>query len=187
MLLCHDGNIADPSIYLDAFAALVEEGRLRTFGISTNSLAVLQRFNARGDCSVVEVDYSLVNLQAEAELLPYCQEHGIAVLVRGPLAKGLLSGRYTKESVFTDEVRQSFNAGEEQRAKFETQLAHIERLAEVVEPGEAMVEKALQYVISHPAAPVAIPGAKSAAQARANAAAGTQLLSADEIERLQKI
>ena len=88
VLLCHDGNIADPSIYLDAFAALVEEGRLRAFGISTDSLEVLQRFNARGDCSVVEIDYSLVNLQAEAELLPYCQEHGIAVLVRGRWPRG---------------------------------------------------------------------------------------------------
>ena len=107
--------------------------------------------------------------------------------MRGPLAKGLLSGRYTKESVFTDEIRQSFNAGEEQRAKFEAQLAQVERLAEIAAPREAMVEKALQYVISHPAAPVAIPGAKSAAQARANAAAGAQLLPADEIERLRGI
>ncbi len=184
VLLCHEGNIADPSIYLDAFAALVEEGRLRAFGISTDSLAVLQRFNARGDCSVVEIDYSLVNRRAEAELLPYCQEHGIAVLVRGPLAKGLLSGRYTRESIFTDEVRQPLNAGEPQRAKFEAQLAHVKRLAEIVAPGEAMVEKALQYVISHPAAPVAIPGAKSAAQARANAAAGAQLLPAAELKKL---
>ena len=172
---------------LDAFAALVEEGRLRAFGISTDSLEVLQRFNARGDCSVVQIDYSLVNLQAEAELLPYCQEHGIAVLVRGPLAKGLLSGRYTKESVFTDEVRQSLNAGEPQRAKFEAQLAQVERLAEIAAPGEAMVEKALQYVISIQPRQWAIPGAKSAAQARANAAAGAQLLPADEIERLRGI
>ena len=88
VLLCHEGNIADPSIYLDAFAALVEEGRLRAFGISTDSLEVLQRFNARGDCSVVQIDYSLVNLQAEAELLPYCQEHGIAVLVRRAAGQG---------------------------------------------------------------------------------------------------
>ena len=187
VLLCHEGNIADPSIYLDAFAALVEEGRLRAFGVSTDSLEVLQRFNARGDCSVVEVDYSLVNLQPEAEFLPYCQEQGIAVLVRGPLAKGLLSGRYTKASVFTDEVRQPFNAGAPQRPEFEAKLAQVERLAEVAAPGEAMVEKALQYVISHPAAPVAIPGAKSAAQARANAAAGARLLPADELERLRGV
>lgn len=187
VLLCHEGHIADPSIYLDAFAALVEEGRLRAFGISTDSLAVLQRFNARGGCSVVEVDYSLVNRQPEAEFLPYCQEQGIAVLVRGPLAKGLLSGHYTKESVFTDEVRQPFNVGAAQRPEFEAKLAQVERLAEVVAPGAALVEKALQYVISHPAAPVAIPGAKSAAQARANAAAGAQLLPAAELERLRGV
>ena len=50
-----------------------------------------------------------------------------------------------------------------------------------------MVGKALQYIISHPAAPVAIPGAKSAAQARANAAAGARLLSADEMKRLREV
>ena len=187
VLLCHEGDIADPSIYLDAFAALVEEGRLRAFGVSTDSLEVLQRFNARGDCSVVEVDYSLVNRQPEAEFLPYCQEQGIAVLARGPLAKGLLSGRYAKESVFTDEVRQPFNAGAAQRAEFEAKLAQVERLAEIAAPGQAMVAQALQYVISHPAVPVAIPGAKSPAQARANAAAGARLLPGDEMERLQRV
>lgn len=44
-------------------------------------------------------------------VLMYCEEHGIAVLVRGPLAQGLLSGGYTKQSVFTDSVREGWNVG----------------------------------------------------------------------------
>ena len=99
-------------MYLEAFAVLVEEGRLRAYGISTNSLEVLKTFNREGKCSVVQVDYSLLNRQPEEALLPYCQEHGIAVMVRGPLAKGLLSGRYYRSSVFSDDVRSSFNEGE---------------------------------------------------------------------------
>ena len=185
VLLCHEGNIEDPSVYLEAFETLKEEGRLRVYGISTNSLEVLQRFNADGNCGVVEVDYSLANRQPEEALLPYCRENGIGVLVRGPLAKGLLSGKYSADSVFGDEVRQSFNKGGEQRASFERTLAQVEKLKQVASPGAEMVEKALRYVISHPAAPVAIPGAKSPEQAAMNATAGGATLADGELEKLR--
>ena len=96
---------------------MVEEGRLRYYGISTNSLEVLKKFNRHGTCSVVQVDYSLLNRQPEEEFLPYCEQEGIAVMVRGPLAKGLLSGRYDLDSVFADDVRAGFNRGEAGRAR----------------------------------------------------------------------
>ena len=185
VLLCHEGDIEDPSVYLEAFEALVQEGRLRYYGISTNSLKALKNFNRHGTCAVVQVDYSLLNRQAEDELLPYCEREGIAVMVRGPLAKGLLSGRYGLDAVFEDEIRDSFNEGGGDRAKFEAHVAQVERLKEVVDPGMAMVEKSLQYVFSHSARPVVIPGAKSAAQARANAAAGKVELAAVERAALQ--
>ena len=185
VLLCHEGDIEDPSVYLEAFEVLVQEGRLRRYGVSTNSLDVLKRFNADGTCAVVEVDYSLVNRQPEEAFLPYCQEHGIGVLVRGPLGMGLLSGRYGADSVFADEVRAPFNAGGARRAEFEAKLATVEKLKGVAEPGDDMVRAALQYVISHPAAPVAIPGAKSPRQAAANAAAGAAALAGDALERLR--
>ena len=90
VLLCHEGDLEDPTVYLEGFAALVAEGRLRYYGISTNSLEVLKNFNRDGNCAVVQVDYSLLNRQAEEAFLPYCEQEGIAVMVRGPLAKGLL-------------------------------------------------------------------------------------------------
>ena len=60
----------------------------------------------------------------------------------------------------------------------------VDRLRELIEPDD-MVRTSLQYVISHATLPVAIPGAKSAEQAAANAAAGDDELSAAELERLQ--
>ena len=53
VLLCHEGDIDDPSVYLEGFESLKGEGRLRHYGISTDSLEVLQRFNRDGNCSVV--------------------------------------------------------------------------------------------------------------------------------------
>jgi myo-inositol catabolism protein IolS len=107
VVLCHEGNLKDPAIYLEGFESLKQDGYLRAYGISTDDLDVLMRFNINGTCSVVEVDYSLLNRKPEAGLLPYCQEHGIGVLIRGPLRKGLLSGKYGAASTFTDSVRTS--------------------------------------------------------------------------------
>ena len=135
VLLCHEGDLEDPTVYLEGFAALVAEGRLRYYGISTNSLEVLKNFNRDGNCAVVQVDYSLLNRQAEEAFLPYCEQEGIAVMVRGPLAKGLLSGRYDLDSVFADDVRAGFNRDQGQRAAYEAQVAQVAKLSEVVAPG----------------------------------------------------
>ena len=184
VMLCHEGNIEDPSIYLEAFEVLKERGRIRAYGISTDSIDVLKRFNANGTCSVVQLNYSLLNRRAESEVLPYCLEHGIAVMIRGPLAQGLLSGRYTADSVFTDTVRSRWHEEDAARKRFRAQIAQVQKLKQRLEPGEEMVTAALRFTISHPANPVSIPGPKSPEQAAMNAAAGDRTLSSDETSEL---
>ena len=157
---------------------------VREYGISTDSIDVLKRFNANGTCSVVQVNYSLLNRRAESEVLPYCAEHGIGVMIRGPLAQGLLSGRYTADSVFTDAVRAKWHTDEAQQAKFKANVASVEKLKQVLEPGEDMVTAALRFTTSPAANPVSIPGPKSPQQATMNAAAGDRTLSTEEIEEL---
>ena len=185
VVLCHEGGSKDPSIYLEAFEQLKTEGKVRHYGISTNELDVLKRFNANGRCSVVEVDYSLINRRPESEFFPYCQEQGIAVLIRGPLGKGLLSGKYDLNSAFDDTIRVGWNQGAHARTQLEDGLAVVEKLKSIVQPGEEMVTTALRYTISHPVAPVAIPGAKSADQVAINARAGERLLTTEEMARIR--
>lgn len=182
--LCHEANLDDPTVYLEAFEQLMAEGSIRAYGISTNSLAVLQRFNRNGTCGVVQVDYSLLNRAPEVDLLPYCQEHNIGVMVRGPLAKGVLSGRYDRYAVFTDTVREGWNAEGPAREQYLAQVAQVDKLKAHVQPGKPMATAALHYVISHPAVSTAIPGAKSPEQARANAEAGERTLSEAERRHL---
>jgi aryl-alcohol dehydrogenase-like predicted oxidoreductase len=184
VVLCHEGNIEDPSVYLEGFEVLKERGRIRAYGISTNDLEVLKRFNVDDTCDVVEVDYSLIRRDPEEVLLPYCEAHDIAVLVRGPLRRGLLSGKYDTETVFTDAVRATWNVGQPRRDELERAIAQVDKLRQVLEPGNEMVTAALRYVVSHPASPVAIPGAKSPEQARMNAAAGERALTVSEINDL---
>ena len=187
VMLCHEGEIEDPSVYIEGFEILIKEGRIRAYGISTNNLDVLKRFHEMGNCSVVQVDYSLMNRKAEAEFLPYCLENNIGVMVRGPLAKGLLSGRYDKTTKFTDSIRTAWHEDAKAQAKFEADIERVEQLKAFAKPGEEMVQMALRYVISHPAVSVVIPGAKSAEQAKTNASAGNEILSDDLITKLKAL
>lgn len=187
IMLCHEGKLSDPhltEVYLEGFEMLKEQGLIRTYGISTDRLEVLKRFNERGTCQVVEVDYSLLNREPDKAFFPYCAENNIAVLVRGPLHKGLLSGKYSAGTVFTDTVRREWYESDRTRQKLHRKLAKVEQLKTILSPGEDMVTAALQFVISNNIQPVAIAGAKSPLQAAINAAAGNQLMTPAERERL---
>ena len=181
VLLCHQSKIEDPSIFIEAFLQLREAGLVRACGISTNSLDVVKAFHAGGVCDVVEAEYSLLNPKAGRELLPYCREHNIAVLARGPLAKGLLSGKYDSETVFDDEIRQKWQQrGVPGDSPFLRQCRKLERLQASIPDNRALLEFSLRFAFSHDADPVVIPGAKSAAQAAMNAGAGNRTLDAAE-------
>ncbi|MEO0771142.1 MAG: aldo/keto reductase, partial [Cyanobacteria bacterium J06649_4] len=180
VMLCHEGKLCDPQLadtYLEGFELLKQQGLIGTYGISTDRLEALKLFNAGGTCQVVEVDYSLLSRNPDKEFLPYCQAHNIAVLVRGPLHKGLLSGKYSAETTFTDTVRSEWYKSDRAKEKLARKLAKVEHLKATLAPGEAMVTAALGFVASHPIAPVAIAGAKSPEQVAINASAGSTLLS----------
>lgn len=180
---CHIANLEDPSVFLEAFETLKKAGKIRAYGISTDSVEVLKRFNQLGTCATCQLDYSMLNRHAEAELLPYCQEHQIGTIIRGPLAKGLLSGKFTAESRFDDEVRSSWN--DERRDWFLERVQTVEKLRFLEKEGRTMAQAALQYVLAHQAVSVAIPGAKSPAQVEANAKAADGALTAEELERVR--
>jgi len=186
-VLCHDGMIDDPTIFLEGFEVLKEEGRIRSYGISTDSLSVLKKFNVHNTCSVVQINYSLLNRAAESQLLPYCEEHGIAVMIRGPLGMGLLSGRYSKETVFTDDIRGPWHESDNQIKQLEDKLAIVEKLKTRLASGESIINAALRYVISHQVNPVAIPGAKSPEQIIMNAKAGDRGLSDEEYNDILRL
>ena len=184
VMLCHEGDIEDPAIYLEAFEVLKAQGLIRAYGISTTMFETLKRFNVNNTCQVVEVDYSLLNRKPEKDFFPYCQEHGIEVLARGPLAKGLLSGHYSPDSIFTDSIRVSWNPEQKKHKKFKRQIQKVETLKQGLQPGEEMVTSSLRYAMSHPIQPIPIPGAKSPEQAAMNARAGQERISAEARENL---
>ena len=104
---------------------------------------------------------------------------GVGVIVRVPLASGLLSGRYSRETSFADDDHRTFNRGGEAfdvgetfaGVPFEIGLDAVEDLRPLPPKGATLAQFALRWILMHDAVSTVIPGARSPEQARANAAA----------------
>jgi aryl-alcohol dehydrogenase-like predicted oxidoreductase len=180
---CQIGDLADPSVVLEAFARLTERGKIRAYGISTDSLRIAQAFNRDGGCAAIQLDYSLINRRAAGGLLPWCAENTLGTLIRGPLARGVLAGEFTLASRFDDPARGGWNQGAG-RARFRDELARVERWKPLARPGRSLAQIALAWVLATPGVTCAIPGATTAGQMQSNAAAADLTLTDDEIALL---
>jgi aryl-alcohol dehydrogenase-like predicted oxidoreductase len=148
----------------------------------------LKQFNHDGRCSTLRIDYSLLNRTSEQAIFPYCQEHNIGVIVRGALAMGILTGKFTAETQFAaGDFRQNWQNDPKQRAVFHDDLAKVERLR-VLANGQSLAQLAVQFVLAHPAVSTVIPGAKSARQIQETAQAGwLPPLTQDELAQIASI
>lgn len=83
---------------IGALKELKDEGKIRAIGVSNFSLAQLQEANQDSYVDVYQGHYNLIHREAEKELFPYVLEHNIAFIPYFPLASGLLTGKYTKDT-----------------------------------------------------------------------------------------
>lgn len=183
---CHIGNLEEPDVFLEAFEKLVQAGKVRAYGISTKSVEVVQRFNRDGNCAVCQLDYSILNRRAEGGLLSYCLDNSIGTLIRGPLARGMLTGKFDLNSTFNDQVRASWNEGKS-RERFLRKLRMVEKLKFLVDERRNMAQVALQFILAQPGVTCAIPGAKNIEQIEVNASAADIELSEDELRRIDDV
>ena len=184
---CHVGSPERPEIFVEAFELLKQQGKIRHYAISTNDLAALKALDVNGQCAACQINYSILNRTAERDILPHCRDHDIGVLLRGPIAQGLLTGKFDEATRFEDDVRASWNPGGAGRPAFLSRLDVVSRLRGVLRPGQSMLEIALQFTLAHPAVTCPIPGMKSPEQARANAAAADDELDPEQIEAIAAI
>lgn len=155
-------------IFLEGFQRLQQAGKIRAYGVSTSDFEYLQAFNRDGGCATLQIDYSILNRTAEAEILPYCQEHNIGVIVRGALAMGILTGKYDADTRFgPDDFRRRWHENPEEHEIYLQDLEKVEQLRSLAED-RTLAQLALQFVLAHPAVTTVIPGAKNTRQMRDN-------------------
>jgi aryl-alcohol dehydrogenase-like predicted oxidoreductase len=157
---------------------LQQAGKIRAFGASVETIAEARQCLEVPGLKSLQIIFNIFRQQPIEELFPLAMERGVALIVRLPLASGLLSGKFRPESTFapTDHRHfnrdgQGFNVGETfSGVPWELGLQVVDGFRPLVPSGATMAQWALRWCLDHPAVTVVIPGAKHAEQARQNAA-----------------
>jgi aryl-alcohol dehydrogenase-like predicted oxidoreductase len=184
-----DTPIADT---LEALDGLVRAGKVREIGCSNFSAVQLRQaqwaVQAGAACFVsVQNEYSLLRRQAEAELLPECACGGVAFLPYFPLASGLLSGCIRRGEAPPAGSRFE-PGGWGVRVYTDANLAKVEALRQfAASRGHSLLELAFSWLLAHHSLASVIAGATTAAQVRANAAAWSWKLDAEELAEIDRL
>ena len=158
----HGGTIEDPiEETIEAFEELKAEGFIRYYGISSIRPNVIREYINKSSMVSVMMQYSILDRRPEEEALPLLHEHGISVVTRGPLAKGLLTDKLLSKASEKGYFDYSYHELNEILPLLKEKLAHDRPFTEV----------ALQYNLANPAVASVITGASSPEQIKRNAAA----------------
>jgi aryl-alcohol dehydrogenase-like predicted oxidoreductase len=167
---------------METLAALKTEGKVRWYGISTNNQSAIEQLQALGPVDVLQIGYNLIERDADV-LLNWAKDQDIGTLIRVPLAKGMLTGKYSGENAA------SLPEGDLRFERFQKPetIEGLKRLPELdflKTEERSMVQAALRFVLDHPGVSCAIAGAKNREQIEHNAAASDiDSLSEDELAR----
>jgi len=107
---------------------LKREGKVRYIGASNFNVEQLQRAMAIDSVDTLQPPYSLIHPEAEDEILPFCEENGIGVIVYSPMMSGLLSGRMTRQRIMNfpdDDWRKNNPEFQEPRLSQNLRLAEL--------------------------------------------------------------
>ena len=169
-------------------AKLKSEGKLRYIGVSNFSVEQMERARKIAPITSLQAPYSLIKRDVERDILPYCQEHNIGVIVYSPMMSGLLSGKMTKERIDNfpeDDWRKRNEEFQEPRLSRNLKLASL--LQEIGYPyNRTTAEVAIAWTLRHPAVTGAIVGGRSPEQVEEIVGAAEFRLSESELEQIEK-
>lgn len=173
-----------PSIYYspEHFAALdelVAAGAIRNYGVSVEKVEEGLKAIEFPGVATVQIIFNMFRQRPAERFLAEAVRRDVGVLARVPLASGMLTGKLTADTAFepTDHRQfnrhgESFDVGETfAGVDYQTGLAVVDELRALVPEGATLAQLALRWILMHDGITTTIPGAKTPAQAAANAAA----------------
>lgn len=160
---------------------LVDEGKIKAFGASVESMAEALICIDDGRCSSLQIIFNAFRQKPIEVLFPRALAAKVALVVRLPLASGLLAGKMTAGTAFAADDHRNFNrdgrffnVGETFAGlPFDQGLAAVEQVRPLVPEGMSMAAMSLRWCLDHPAVSVVIPGARHPRQVAGNIAASS--------------
>jgi aryl-alcohol dehydrogenase-like predicted oxidoreductase len=181
-LHCPPTAVYSDDAVFDALDALVDDGAIANYGVSVERVDEALTAIARPGVATVQIILNAFRLKPLDRVLPAAREAGVGIIARVPLASGLLSGRYTHDTVFAANDHRSFHRHGEAFDQGETfSGVDYDEGVEAAREFSALAERhglapaaaALAWVSQIPGVSSVIPGARSVSQAESNAAAGS--------------
>lgn len=178
------------TMYIDSIGELVrlkEEGKIRSIGISNVNLTQLKEANQFGDIDVLQSPYNMLDRTAEKELLPYCIEKGISFIPYGPLAFGILGGKYT-ENLKLDEKDWRWDVSLFEEHTYKKNFMKVEKLKDFARKKDTTLSNiALAWLLNQRGIDTVIPGGKRAEQVIENVKVVDVSLNESDLEYVQSI
>ncbi|MDE3067223.1 MAG: aldo/keto reductase [Verrucomicrobiota bacterium] len=155
---------------------LVQAGKIRYYGVSVQKVEEALKAIEFPGVQTVQIIFNLFRQRPAELFFAEAQKRGVGILARVPLASGLLSGKFTRQSQFSKDDHRAFNRHGEafdrgetfSGVDFETGLRAVEALKALVPKSATMAQLALRWILEFPAVTCAIPGAKRPAQVAEN-------------------
>ncbi len=164
-----------PEVF-DAMDRLQKEGKIRHYGVSVEKVEEGLKAIEYPNVETVQIIFNMVRQRPRELFLQQCGNRNVGVIVRVPLASGLLTGKFTKDSSFDVHDHRHFNRYGEHFDRGETfagvdydkGLAAVEELKMLVPDGWTLPQLALRWILMHDEVSCTIPGAKRSAQVEEN-------------------
>lgn len=161
------------------FEKLKDEGKILNLGVSIEKVEEGIKALEYENVTSIQVIYNMFRQRPHERLFPLAAEKNVGIIVRVPLASGLLTGKFTKESEFGEKDHRNFNregnffdVGETfSGIPFEKGVEAVEKLKKVVSEDENLVHLALRWVLMRDEVSCVIPGASSVEHVESNLAA----------------
>ncbi|HEY0716429.1 MAG TPA: aldo/keto reductase [Streptosporangiaceae bacterium] len=163
----------------DALDTLVSEERIAAYGVSVETADQALTAITRPGTASVQIIFNAFRRKPLDQVLPAADAAGVGIIARVPLASGLLSGRYTRDTQFGPKDHRNFNRRGEafdvgetfSGVDYEAGVEAAREFAALAAGGATAAQTALRWIIQQPGVTTVIPGASSAEQARQNSVA----------------
>nr|WP_299382918.1 aldo/keto reductase [Allomuricauda sp.] len=176
-LHCVPKAILEDGEIFDWLRTLRKEGKITHFGASVESVEEAMICLEQEGLLALQVIYNIFRQKVTSELLPKAQSKGVGIIVRLPLASGLLTGKFKKDTRFAETDHRNFNQGGKffnagetfAGLPFEKGVELANKIKAFCPAEMTMAQLALRWILEHEAVSTVIPGSSSPEQAAANA------------------
>jgi aryl-alcohol dehydrogenase-like predicted oxidoreductase len=173
----------------EEMAKLQEEGKIRYIGVSNFSVDQIKRIQKIAPVASLQPPYSMLRREVEDELLGYCAENNIGVIVYSPMQRGLLTGKFSYErlkKLAPDDHR--LRSDEFLNPKFPLILEFVEQLRPIAERNSAtLAQLAINWTLCRPEVTAAIVGARRPEQIEETYSSGDWELGQDDISEIEEL